>query len=604
MKSSLPLKVIFFLLVLLRAGVCLASPTSYAPELLSAQQWNQLGSMVIEALSDTRDRKTAGSVIIQSDLGFDHPGRMLFFISQSDGASPARVICAEGRSLNAVFSAALVGMAAMKVPAERGDFVKMHLGKNIIDLGIFNEFVRYRIAAGHQGFAVADAGGKVIYALLPEEIWANDLMRTGGKIDVSATAAYLDRTGRDGRQFRMLHDGAKARLLRFDVEARFHDGRTLHEIYRGHRLYPRLTETVVETSLALAGKYLAGIVADEGRFLYLYRPAAEDAADEYNIVRHAGTVYAMMELYQHDGNAETLASAGKAIAYLREATRPCPPPDRKALCVVEDGSTKLGANALTAVALAKYTEATGDRRHLEWMNGLCRRMISIQKKTGEFALHKQVWPGGEEPIPFVSSYYPGEAILALTRVYSHDRKAQWLEAADAAATWLITVRDADRTPDRLDHDHWLLYGLNELHRFRRKNLYLDHAKRIVDVIVAAQNLEADYPDWIGGYGYRPKSTQAATRTEGLMAAWELFSAAGETHYAQKALMAAELGVRFQLATQVREEMAMYFPAPARVLGGFFMSFDNHEIQIDNVQHNVSGILMLLKAYRSAKEAVR
>ena len=83
-----------------------------------------------------------------------------------------------------------------------------------------------------------------------------------------------------------------------------------------------------------------------------------------------------------------------------------------------------------------------------------------------------------------------------------------------------------------------------------------------------------------------------------MAAWRLFTAAGDPVYAQKALQAADLGVRYQLATQIREETAMYFPAPQKVLGGFAKSFDDHEIQIDNVQHNVSAILALLNARMS------
>lgn len=86
-----------------------------------------------------------------------------------------------------------------------------------------------------------------------------------------------------------------------------------------------------------------------------------------------------------------------------------------------------------------------------------------------------------------------------------------------------------------------------------------------------------------------------------MAAWRLFTAAGDTVYAKKALLAADRGVRFQLGTQIQEETAMYFPSPGKVLGGFAKSLDNHEIQIDNVQHNVSAILALFRAYSPGRE---
>lgn len=86
-----------------------------------------------------------------------------------------------------------------------------------------------------------------------------------------------------------------------------------------------------------------------------------------------------------------------------------------------------------------------------------------------------------------------------------------------------------------------------------------------------------------------------------MAAWNLFTAVGDTVYAKKSLLAADLGVRFQLGTQIQEATAMYFPSPRRVLGGFTKSLDDHEIQIDNVQHNVSAILALLRVYSSGQE---
>jgi hypothetical protein len=595
---------VVLVLSIIIASTCFGAELGSSAPPLSGKQWSQLSSLAVDALNGAGgvgNEKFPRAVVIKSDLGFDRSGRTLFFISRSDGMSQARVTFAEGPGLNAAFSACLAKLNGDTAAAGQARLIKMHLGENLTDLGIFNEFLRYKIVIGIDGLAVAAPDGKVAYAFLPEEIWANDLVSSSGKINVPEMTAYLIRTGRNGIGFSELLGNLKTRIFRFGVDARFYHGGNLYETFRGHRLYPKIAEGDLRSSLTLAGKYLAGIVEPTGKFLYLYKPDEDVAEDDYNIVRHAGTVYAMMELYQHDRNRETLAAAKRAIVYLQGVTKPCPPPDRTALCVVEDNHTKLGANGLTAVALAKYTEATADRQYLKWMDGLCGRIAAIQKKTGEFYPHKQAWPGGQETTDFVSGFYPGEAILALTRVYSHDRNERWLDVAEAASTWLITVRDQGKTIKSLDHDHWLLYGLNELYRFRKKALYLEHARKIVDSITSAQILQAEYPDWVGSYAFRPKSTQVATRSEGLMAAWRLFSEAGDTIYAKKALLAADRGVRFQLATQIREETAMYFPVPRKVLGGFAKSFDDHEIQIDNVQHNVSAILALLNAYSSGRE---
>jgi len=53
-----------------------------------------------------------------------------------------------------------------------------------------------------------------------------------------------------------------------------------------------------------------------------------------------------------------------------------------------------------------------------------------------------------------------------------------------------------------------------------------------------------------------------------------------------------LATRFQLATQSREDNAMYLRNPPRALGGFRGAFDNYEVRIDYVQHNISALLGL------------
>ena len=596
-RYKIPLVLFCLLLIWPYPGPGPGAVVSPLTEPITDRQWKQMGALVLDCvrgLGGGRGHRAPGA-IIRGDPGFDRPGRTLFFVSLSDGRTPARVNFAEGPALNAAFSNCMVNLYGDKAAHAGMSLVKIHIANNLADLGIFNEFIRYSVKVGLQGIAVASPDGRVPFAFLPEEISANDLIGTGGRFDVGGMAAYLDRTGRDGRKFTELLANLKTRILRFDVEARFYDGTAFLPTFRGHRLYGEAGDEDLRSSLDLAAQYLAGIVGPEGRFVYLYNPVTDAEESGYNVVRHAGTVYAMMELYQHSRSDEILEAAKRAIAYLWNATKPCPPPETSAYCVVEGGTTKLGANALAAVALAKYAEATSDYGHSKTMNRLCQRMVAIQRKSGEFYPHIQTYSGGGESRNFVSAYYPGEAILALTRVYGLDRDKKWLDAADAAANWLIAVRDRGKTIDKLDHDHWLLYGLNELYRYRKKPLFLDHARKIVDAIVAHQNTRAEYPDQVGMYGYTSNSNQVATRSEGLMAAWRLFTAAGDVPYAQKALRAAELGVRFQLGTQIREETAMYFPVPPKALGGFGRSLDDRKIQIDNVQHNVSAILALLKA---------
>ncbi len=85
---------------------------------------------------------------------------------------------------------------------------------------------------------------------------------------------------------------------------------------------------------------------------------------------------------------------------------------------------------------------------------LAEFLLFQQKETGEF-LSKYYYIGTENEV-FESLYYPGESILALTRLYQIDPDPVWLNAAMKGADWLILTRDASRNSGDLSHDHWLL----------------------------------------------------------------------------------------------------------------------------------------------------
>jgi hypothetical protein len=193
-----------------------------------------------------------------------------------------------------------------------------------------------------------------------------------------------------------------------------------------------------------------------------------------------------------------------------------------------------------------------------------------------------------------SVYYPGEAILALNRLYALDKNAEWLNAAEKAAKYLIQIRDGNKTDVELPHDHWLLYALNELYRERKNKIYLNHLLRISNTIINSQNLDPEYPDWFGSYYKPPRSTPTAIRSEGLLAAYSLVKDFVNNKSADRILTAVKRGIGFQLQTQFMPETCIYLLRPDLAAGGFCKSLTDFEIRIDYVQHNISSILGYLK----------
>jgi len=344
-------------------------------------------------------------------------------------------------------------------------------------------------------------------------------------------------------------------------------------------------------------------VGSDGRFVYSFLPKTNQVKEGYNALRHAGTVYSMLELYEVTGDRDLLAAAERALGYLvRKMVVRCPVARAEAACVLDAGAVKLGGNALAMIALAKHAEVTGERRHLPLIDDLGRFLLLTQGADGEFKVHKQLGPGGQVT-GFVSGYYPGEALLALVRRPEGD--PAWLDAAERGARWLIDVRDRDLPSAKLNHDHWLLYALNELYRQRPDPLYLRHASRIAGAILDRQR-QADppFPDWLGSYYTPPRSTPTATRSEGLGAACLLARDFGSPREAEALLQGLRLGVAFELQTQFLPETVFYVRDPARALGGFHRSLTDFEIRIDYVQHNISALLMLRRILLEAEGTER
>jgi hypothetical protein len=350
------------------------------------------------------------------------------------------------------------------------------------------------------------------------------------------------------------------------------------------------TSPDVRLAAQAGGEYLVRHFNTEGGYYdYVYDPVKNKVSSSYNLLRHAGTTYALLSLYEQVPNNQYRTVAEGALGFLLAQERTCPPPHQALRCLYEKDSVKLGGNALAVLALTEYVRVTGDTTRIADAQKYAAWIVATQNEVGAFTMHEQYQDGSTSTL--VSEYYPGEAIFALMRLYALDHDETWHTAAQKGANWLITVRDAGKATSTLPHDHWLLYGLNELHAVDGDSLYHAHARKITDAIVDIQHVMADDVRWVGGFYNPPRSTPTATRVEGLLAAHALFLRAGDEIYAKRARMAIDRAVPFLLSTQVTKERAQEVGLYEEgAVGGFTESLDEYDIRIDYVQHNISALL--------------
>ncbi len=534
------------------------------------QQGLELLGAVVSSLREAR-RSVEG---LPNSLKDDRAARIVF-LSVSDAGSTARVVMGAGVGIRQAVDRSFSQIRNL-IPRP-GDrlWIKLDIVKRVTAVKFLPEDPVH-FEAGLEGVAF-NLPQKT--AFLPEQLISN---------------SWINIHGASGPELRkkMFAASDPENIFKFQTAGFFSDGQRSYPLYRGHR---RLENWGPETLLGaarMAGDYLVRSVDEQGRFTYAFDPSTAKAASSYNVVRHAGTLYSMCELYAAVSDEKLLGSVRRAAKNLVHYVRPFPAEDDRAAAVVDENEAKLGASALTVVALAKYIEVSGDTQYLQIMKRLGLYLEMSQLGSGDF-ICKRNYPDGKT-MNFTSGYYPGEAILALTRLYALDPQEHWLDAAEKGAAYLIEVRDKGKTIAQLLHDHWLLMALNELRRLRPDPAYSRHAFKVVEAILTSQNLNPLFPDQLGSYGDPPRSTPAATRSEGLIAAYHWAQESGSSSISRDILKALKLSAGFQLLTQFQPESSMYFPAPQKSLGAFHASLTVPRIRIDYNQHNISSLLGLYR----------
>ncbi len=567
--------------------------------LLSAPQVTdqEVENLARFAAAATFNPGNAGPAIPESLKG--DPVPRILFISLSEGTSSSHVVRGSGQGFVEALGEALEKARAWIEEGHTPRWLKLDVVKDVSLLTDLGPALPRELVRNLYGVAFDRESGR---AFLPEELVADPLMNGDQERRFQDMHQFLAKRSEPTDPHQRWSDSSRLVMYKFKTASYFSDGKELVQLYRGHRLFRKPTREEVLSAAVAGGRYLSRAVEAGGKFVYNYFPKSHKVEESYNILRHAGTLYSMLDLYDLTGDDALLESAERALDYLLATALSCELGGRNHVCIVEDAQVKLGGNGLAAVALAKYIEITGDREHLADLIAWGRTLRALQHDSGEF-IHKITYPEGEDT-GVVSGYYPGEALLALVRIYAHDPQEGWLDAAEKGAQYLINVRDQGLPVQQLSHDHWLLYGLNELYRHRPSSLYLDHAMRIAQAIVLAQNREPKYRDWLGSYYTPPWSTPTATRSEGLCAAYQLARDFKTSTDAGQILEALELGIAFQLQTQFRPESVMYLSDPKRSLGGFHASLTNFGLRIDYTQHNISSLLCGTRVLSEAQSRSR
>lgn len=370
-------------------------------------------------------------------------------------------------------------------------------------------------------------------------------------------------------------------------------------LYRTHRAeFDALSEELLLQRTVWAADYLISSISPEGKIRYLYYPVKDRDSRSYNLLRHGGTTYSILQAYDRTKYEPYRLAAERAISYLfartREDVREGPFGGGPTKWILSPGNkVKLGGAGLALVMLDQYGEATGDfDTYREDAIKFGNFLVAELKEDGEFVYFPSLEPGGPPTDTDDSAYYPGEAILGLIRLYSWDRNEKWLNAAKAASDWLIDVRDKGKNEKRLANDHWLMIALSYLYAETKEEKYLTHSLNLARAVeyqyLKNKSAWDEFPDYRGGYYDPPRSTPAATRGEGLVAVLDTCRVAEiDCGWVRDLLMET---IRHENLSQYDPDTIYWIKNKKKAFGGWNGGLLDVDIRNDFVQHNMSAVL--------------
>ena len=369
-------------------------------------------------------------------------------------------------------------------------------------------------------------------------------------------------------------------------------------------------DRLLEDALKDSAEYLVKVTHDDGMFEYLTNtnPAVKSRR-QYNILRHAGTIYAMSMYQQKYPDDRMLFAIKRAGRYLQNsAIRPLPSvlsisavwSDPQVNGSRNPMQVKLGGTGLGLVALLSIEKLSPGFTSLPQLRALGRSILYMQRKDGSFYAKYIPSQGGLQG-QWTSLYYPGEAALGLLMLYEKDPDPLWLQSAGKALAYLALSRQNSQW---VPADHWALLATAKLLSLEQKQaipvskaVLIKHALQICESILKEQ-IREPVSIYQGGFAVDGRTTPTATRLEGLLA---VLSFLPEEHALRSKIeTAVTQGITFLLSAQIRQ--GKYRGAIPRAVGKLsgqgpdIQKFNRRstEIRIDYIQHAMSAMLEYLR----------
>jgi len=356
----------------------------------------------------------------------------------------------------------------------------------------------------------------------------------------------------------------------------------------GRRITDTLDKDYMTGIVGDGAEYIAYLQKNSGKYIYGYYPTFDNVIQSYNILRHAGATWSLINAYRITGDESLKEPIQKAVKYLMKKVR-YKDDDTAYVIEEDDNEIKLGANGISLLCILDYMTVFGSNEYDGDAVKIANGILALQNQGSGGYTHVLYYgePGIEDyavKSEFRTVFYDGEATLSLCKMYGRFGDPRWLDAAKKAMDYFIAN---DYTKYR---DHWLSYAVNELTKYAPEEKYYEMGLKNVKVNIGK---------------IRDKQITSHIDLELMLAVFPMYDRI-KTNGIRVAFMD-EFDEKDYLDTILKRtdynmnafaypELAMYFRAPKHILNGFVIRSDGFRSRIDDTQHHIGGYCLYIEYY--------
>ncbi|GHC13498.1 hypothetical protein GCM10007291_08880 [Gemmobacter nanjingensis] len=368
-------------------------------------------------------------------------------------------------------------------------------------------------------------------------------------------------------------------------------------LMRGQPVVPQtaITRTRVAEMATLMTGWMQRGVSPSGRATYKYWPSSGQYALSNNMIRQfmgsacLARAAARPEAPQGLAEARDRNFAHNFHHWYR---------DEGAFGVIVEGpKVKLGA---AAVALGAILDLPAPAAYATELRGLAAFLKAMQHPEGRFTCFLRP-PGREDDC---QNFYPGEALLALMRLYRHTGDPALL---DQVARGFAHYRDWHRAQPNPAFVPWHSMALALYHAETGDTAAAAFVFEMNDWLLGMQqgdeapaDVQGEFFDPARPEFGPPHASATGVYLEGLVEAFALARALGDRDRESRYRRAILRGLRSLRQLQFRHASDMgYITRRSAVLGGLRSSAFDNTLRIDNVQHGLMAIFRILDLFSDA-----